>query len=96
MLITNQTARVVQGRRPPPSLKSHFLFIVLSLGLLAFFIACWRGFYLVAADSVVSSSARYGEADSLRICADQRQGLSGTTSGQRMGWNETDRHLSEK
>ncbi len=67
VLITNQMARVVQGGRPPLSLKSHFLFIVLSLGLSVFFIACWRWFYLVPADSMASSSACRREADSLRI-----------------------------
>lgn len=67
VLITNQMACVVQGGRPPSSLKSHFLFIVLSLGPSVFFIACWRWFYLVPGDSMVSSSAGCREADSLRI-----------------------------
>lgn len=73
VLITNQMARVVQGGRPPLSLKSHFLFIVLSLSLSVFFIACWRWFYLVPADSMVSSSAGCREADSLRIWTDRNQ-----------------------
>lgn len=67
VLITNQMARVVQGGRPPSSLKSHFLFIVLSLGLSVFFIACCRWFYLVPADSTVGSSAGCREADSLGV-----------------------------
>lgn len=46
VLITNQMAHVVQGGRPPSSLKSHVLFIVLPLGLSVFFTACCQWFYL--------------------------------------------------
>lgn len=73
VLITNQTACVVQGTWPPSSPKSHFLFIVLSLSLSVFFIACWQWFYLVPADSIVSSSVGNTETDSLRIWKDQNQ-----------------------